>query len=195
MITFLEFLNEGASFELAGKKYSSAFGRYKCDGRTITKDEYAKASADYKASKGGSKVSKPEKKEKYGPHNVYTPSSEDLEKRPFKPKVSHSNGTYSVDVPALPEYNAGGDGKNLTLPYEKNMGMWFDKYSEDMKSRGYETDEVGFKRWVKGRIGGKLEDMMSTAIMTDKERSKVYDGFVDAAYNFIEKNYKKISKA
>lgn len=50
MISFLEFLNEGASFELAGKKYSSAFGRYKCDGKDISREDYLKASQSYKAS-------------------------------------------------------------------------------------------------------------------------------------------------
>lgn len=46
MQTFTEWLNE-ASFELGSKKYSSSFGRYKCDGESITRDEYMKARQAY----------------------------------------------------------------------------------------------------------------------------------------------------
>ena len=51
MKTFTEYLNEGKGFELGGKKYSSGFGRYACDGKSISKDEYMKASAQYKTLK------------------------------------------------------------------------------------------------------------------------------------------------
>lgn len=51
MITFTEFISEGRSFELGGKKYSSGFGRYTCDGESISKEEYMKASTAYKNGK------------------------------------------------------------------------------------------------------------------------------------------------
>ena len=54
MLTFTEFINEGRGFELGGKKYSSGFGRYTCDGKSISKEEYMKASAEYKGGKTSS---------------------------------------------------------------------------------------------------------------------------------------------
>lgn len=52
MLTFLEFamLLEGRSFVLNGKKYSSGFGHYTCNGKSITKDEYELATANYQQS-------------------------------------------------------------------------------------------------------------------------------------------------
>lgn len=46
MITFGEYLNE-ASFEFGGKKYFSGWGKYRCDGKEITRDEYMKARQAY----------------------------------------------------------------------------------------------------------------------------------------------------
>jgi hypothetical protein len=51
MLSFTEFINEGKGFELGGKKYSSGFGRYTCDGKSISKEEYMKASTQYKNTK------------------------------------------------------------------------------------------------------------------------------------------------
>lgn len=48
MKSFIEFINEGKSFELEGKTYSSGFGRYTCNGESISKEEYMKASEAYK---------------------------------------------------------------------------------------------------------------------------------------------------
>ena len=48
MMTFTQYLNEGCGFELGGSKYSSGFGRYTKDGKSISKEEYMKASAQYK---------------------------------------------------------------------------------------------------------------------------------------------------
>ena len=49
MKTFTQWLVEGRSFEYGGKKYSSGFGRYTCDGNSISKEEYQKASEAYKS--------------------------------------------------------------------------------------------------------------------------------------------------
>ena len=57
MKTFTEYLNEGRGFELGGKKYSSGFGRYTCDGKSISKEEYMKASTQYKGGNVSSKSS------------------------------------------------------------------------------------------------------------------------------------------
>jgi hypothetical protein len=51
MLSFTEFISEGKGFELGGKKYSSGFGRYTCDGKSISKEEYMKASTHYKNTK------------------------------------------------------------------------------------------------------------------------------------------------
>ena len=51
MLTFTQFLNEGRGFELGGSKYSSGFGRYTKDGKSISKEEYLKASSEYKNGK------------------------------------------------------------------------------------------------------------------------------------------------
>jgi hypothetical protein len=39
-----------ASFQFGGKTYKTAWGRYSCDGKSITRDEYLKASNAYKNS-------------------------------------------------------------------------------------------------------------------------------------------------
>ena len=57
MKTFTEYLNEGRGFELGGKKYSSGFGRYTCNGESISKEEYMKASAQYKGGNSSQKSS------------------------------------------------------------------------------------------------------------------------------------------
>lgn len=49
MKTFTQWLVEGRSFEYGGKKYSSGFGRYTCDGNSISKEEYQRASEAYKS--------------------------------------------------------------------------------------------------------------------------------------------------
>lgn len=58
---------EEAKFEYGGSTYSFAFGRYRKDGKEITRDEYKKASDAYKSSKKSnglaSKSSKEEPKE------------------------------------------------------------------------------------------------------------------------------------
>ena len=46
MITFGEYLNE-ASFEFGGKKYFSGWGKYRCDGQEISREEYMKARHAY----------------------------------------------------------------------------------------------------------------------------------------------------
>ena len=46
MITFTEFLSE-ASFEFGGKKYFSGWGKYRCDGQEISREEYMKARQAY----------------------------------------------------------------------------------------------------------------------------------------------------
>lgn len=50
MKTFSQWIMEGRSFMFGGKKYSSGFGRYTCDGESISKEEYQKASNAYKGS-------------------------------------------------------------------------------------------------------------------------------------------------
>jgi hypothetical protein len=46
MKIFTEFLNE-ASFEFGGKTYFAGWGKYRCDGEEITRDEYMKARQAY----------------------------------------------------------------------------------------------------------------------------------------------------
>lgn len=49
MKTFTQWLVEGRAFVYGGKKYSSGFGRWTCDGVSISQEEYKKASEAYKA--------------------------------------------------------------------------------------------------------------------------------------------------
>lgn len=46
MQIFENYLDE-ASFELSGKKYFAGWGKYRCDGEEITRDEYMKARQAY----------------------------------------------------------------------------------------------------------------------------------------------------
>ena len=93
MKTFIEFLMEGRAFEYQGSRYSSFGKYYKKDGESISKEEYMKASEDYK--KGG--VSSIKKKQiKKTEKNVVAKTTKDdnfssksktaalLKKTPFK---------------------------------------------------------------------------------------------------------------
>ena len=51
MKVFTKFLNE-SSFEFSGKKYFSGWGKYRCDGEEITRDEYMKARQAYDKKNG-----------------------------------------------------------------------------------------------------------------------------------------------
>lgn len=67
---------EEAKFEYGGSTYSFAFGRYRKDGKEITRDEYKKASDAYKVSKKSngsvSKSSKEEPDKKFLSRNKFS---------------------------------------------------------------------------------------------------------------------------
>lgn len=307
MLKFTEFLNEGRGFEWNGSKYSSGFGRYTKDGKSISKEEYMKASAEYKgdkplptntttntAIKFSSKVTKkdienresaPETKIKgigrirysipmkngikngeydssefcsnrFSKYLNQLPSVKDaniedfkkyssdilekhmnefldtalmtakekkafkkeivdsandyigdkwrdlidewmVNKRTFEPKIKKSSKGFKITVPVHKE-TFGKDKDTLDISFD-NMEEWYKKYADIVSSNKplfrdepYKPDRTGFKGYVKNTIGGKVEDIMRTAMMTQKERWDIYDEFVDAAFNYIDKHFKHI---
>ena len=58
MKTFREFLLEGRGFEFQGSKYSSGFGKYTKNGKSISREEYMKASEAYRKKDGVSTTNK-----------------------------------------------------------------------------------------------------------------------------------------
>ena len=99
MITFTEFLNEGKGFELGGSKYSSGFGRYTKDGKSISKDEYLKASAEYKGEKVSSTNTSKQSQQKQE-----IPAYQPTEKSAINTAISDENYDFIDDV--IPFYVA-----------------------------------------------------------------------------------------
>ena len=179
MITFLEFLNEGASFELAGKKYSSAFGRYKCDGRTITKDEYAKASAEYKASKQGVKKAPtaPQKEKPVKTHARYDGTAVDSkgdssihwEDKGPRFEIHTKDGGTSI---------RGFDSKKIV---QRALG-W---YKEDEKK----PTEEGFRKFFEKKVVSQFKDILNKEAKYKDEADWMLKQFKSHFDDYIELNF------
>lgn len=201
MKSFTEFINEGRGFELGGSKYSSGFGRYTKDGKSISKEEYMKASAEYKGGKVSSNKNDTKVVEK---KPYYTPSSEEIENRNIPPKVSHNkkDGTFEVELQVNPKYNRGRGGESIKFFYKDYMNDWYKEFNKDMddaeKRLGSKTprDNAGvFKFWMKHGPAKDLENLLNISITTDTEREKIFNKFLDVVFTYIDDNFDKISKS
>ena len=119
MKTFTEYLNEGRGFELGGKKYSSGFGRYTCDGKSISKEEYMKASAQYKGEKPVSTTNTSKQSQQKQEIPAYQPT----EKSAINTAISDKNYDFINDV--IPFYVAQNEKRfnNLDKSLNKSVLM------------------------------------------------------------------------
>ena len=144
MKTFTQFLMEGRGFELGGSKYSSGFGRYTKDGKSISKEEYMKASDEYKGNKPSSSSSKKSseiKRTTNNPLRYITPTKEEMENRTQKPEHKNQNGVFSITAEVRPETNGGEKIKTFKVAYKKNIKKWFEEFCKQVDANNYIKDK------------------------------------------------------
>ena len=203
MLTFTQFLNEGRGFELGGSKYSSGFGRYTKDGKSISKEEYLKASAEYKGNKPSvSSSKKNSSKEELSFDDKlkiknYKPTKKDLNDRHFVPKVELTKkGNISVSIPVKMGYDGNlSDGKGFEVTPEYYKEYAWKRYSSAIEKHGDKPHVGGFKMSVKHEMTNHMEDWMSSAVMTDKEKENLINDTLTAVFDYIDNNYEEISKS
>ena len=195
MLTFTQFLNEGRGFELGGKKYSSGFGRYTCDGKSISKEEYLKASAEYKGGKVSSKSIKSMSFDDAMKVKKYKPTKKDLQSRLSEPSVElDKNGNVSVSIPVKMGVDGNlSDGKGFKVTPEYYKDFAWNRYKSALDKHGDTPHVGGFKMSVKHEMTKHMEDWMSSAVMTDKEKENLINDTLDAVFDYIDKNYEDIS--
>lgn len=195
MKTFKEYLNEGKGFELGGKKYSSGFGRYTCDGKSISKEEYMKASIQYKNIKKSSSFDDEEDSKDYWNH---IPTSKDYSKEGVFPggskysventgmevTYSHRDGVYPAGFTAL-KYNYSKDSKTIYKFYKQSVKNDKELNKEDFKQYAAELLWDNIEHTI-NMYGDKNAKMDLRGI-----QSKIIAIFD----KYIDKNYDKISKA
>ena len=201
MKTFTQFLMEGRGFEWDGSKYSSGFGRYTKDGKSISKEEYMKASTDYKKEKEFR--SHPEKNvfsDEFAQNmkiKNYKPTKKDLKTRQEEPKVKMTEkGNISVSIPVKMGYDgnlSGGKGFEVTPEYYKKYA--WNRYKSEIEKHGDKPHIGGFKMSVKHEMTDHMEDWMSSALMTDKEKETLINDTLTAVFDYIDNNYDDISKS
>ena len=198
MKTFTQFLMEGRGFELGGSKYSSGFGRYTKDGKSISKEEYMKASAEYKGDKpstSSSKKSSEIKRTTNNPLRYITPTEEELENRTQKPEHTNTNGVFSITAEVRPETNGGEKIKSFKIAYKKNIKKWFEEFCKEVDNAGYIKDKQGWKThnhfmgWVKHNPADDLEYFIDNSISTSRERINAFDEFMTVVDDYVEQNF------
>lgn len=198
MLSFSQFLNEGRGFELGGSKYSSGFGRYTKDGKSISKEEYMKASAEYKGDKPSAsspKKSSEIKRTTNNPLRYITPTEEELENRTQKPEHSDTNGVFSITAEVRPETNGGEKIKTFKVAYKKNIKKWFEEFCKQVDANTYIKDKDAWKvhnhfmGWVKHNPAEELEYFIDNSISTSSERINAFDEFMTVVDDYVENNF------
>ena len=201
MLTFTEFLTEGRGFELGGSKYSSGFGRYTKDGKSISKEEYMKASAEYKGEKPSSSNTSTNAKadgEEKEPKRSIIPAKDyhttggfpggsqyDIRHQTMEVSYPHRDGVYPAGHTAL-KYNYNKDSKILYKFYKSNAEKNNKEVTkEDFMDYALKTLWDNIEHTV-NQYGDKHAKFDVRGI-----QSKVTDVF--RAY--IDDNFDKISKA
>ena len=200
MLTFTQFLNEGRGFELGGKKYSSGFGRYTCDGKSISKEEYIKASAEYKGVKTSSS-------------NTSTNAKADGEKKEQKRSVIpakdyHTTGgfpggskfdikyqTMEVTYPRRKGMFTGGH-TDIKYNYNKDSKALYKFYKSDAERKNKELNKEDFIKYAIKTLSYNLDDKVKT--YGDKNANMDIEGIkskvAEVFTSYINDNFEKISK-
>lgn len=107
-----------ASFQINGKTYKTAWGKYSCDGKSITRDEYIQASEAYKNSK---KVGYKEKTRQ----DIKNAASDKLSKHLANNNVNMNNiiSKYkNYDWDSIDDYNVKQEMKTYANNFIKHAG-------------------------------------------------------------------------
>ena len=204
MKTFTEFLNEGRGFEWDGSKYSSGFGRYTKDGKSISKEEYMKASTDYKKEKEFRSHQEDNVFSDEFAQNMkiknYKPTKKDLKDRLSEPEVKVTkDGTIDINIPVKMGYDGNlSDGKGIKITPEHywKKHAWKQYKAKVVDKDGNKPSIGGFKMFVKHDIAPYMEnEWMRSAVMTDKEKENIINDTLTAMFDYIDKNYEDISKS
>ena len=165
MITFGEYLNE-ASFELGGKKYFSGWGKYRCDGQEITRDEYMKARQAY--DKKDVTAAMGTKTNKAGVTNARITQDIELDSQQEELQLFTDNDSQSYKMQKSIEQNLIKKMKKGTYDSTKAVKLW--QYMVDDASKRYE------KKF--GTPGSKIfsvQDRKKVAVAFAKDFEERYD--------------------
>lgn len=131
MLTFTEFINEGRGFELGGKKYSSGFGRYTCNGESISKEEYMRASEQYKTGN----IQKTNTNQNHEPNKLKS-FNNDLHKTviKFKQVSTEVKNKYNKIKEIVPYTSQTGTKlENIVGSIKDNMS-WMNQFKSDTEN-------------------------------------------------------------
>lgn len=165
MKTLREFLNE-ASFELGGKKYFSGWGKYRCDGQEITRDEYMKARQAY--DKKDVVAAMGTKTNKAGVTNARITQDIELDDQQEELQLFTDNDSQSYKMQKNIEQNLIKKMKKGTYDSTKAVKLW--QYMVDDASKRYE------KKF--GTPGSKIfsvQDRKKVAVAFAKDFEVRYD--------------------
>jgi hypothetical protein len=196
MLTFTQFLNEGRPFEWNGSKYSSGFKSYTKDGKSISKEEYMKASAEYKGCKSSPNVST-DKEDKIGKKEVI-PTSKDYHKTGDFPGGSQydvKHNTMEVTYPRREGMSTGGH-TDIKYNYNKHSKLLYSFYKSDAERKNKELNKEDFIKYaiktLSSSLDHKVKEYGDKNAKMDIEgiKSKVAEVFT----SYINDNFEKISK-
>ena len=176
MLTFTQFLNEGRAFDLGGKVYSSGFGRYACDGKSISKEEYMKASEEFK-SKNKTTSSKKTIEKEYDsgvkltvdnkkPVDFYIETKDGFEKK--KGKLLKISNLPDHEFVMTKNYDGGWVVSERSTGLALGIGT-FASNLEDAVDEFYHSDAG---KHFTSMDKEKFADMVSTALKRQKEQNK-----------------------
>lgn len=161
MITFGEYLNE-ASFEFGGKKYFSGWGKYRCDGQEISRDEYMKARQAY--DKKDVVAAMGTKTDKDGTSKARITQELDLSPIQDELQLCAENDRQAIEMRKSIEQNLVKKMKKGTYDSTKAVKLW--QYMVDDYAKKYEKKH--------GKTFS-LQDRKMVAIAFAKEFEELYD--------------------
>ena len=165
MITFGEYLNE-ASFEFGGKKYFSGWGKYRCDGQEISREEYMKARQAY--DKKDVTAAMGTKTDKEGTSKARITQDVDLDAQQEELQLFTDNDKQAYNTQKSIEQNLLKKMKKGTYDSMKAVKLW--QYMVDDAAKRYE------KKF--GTPGSKIfsvQDRKKVAVAFAKDFEERYD--------------------
>lgn len=189
MLTFTEFLTEGKPFVHQGKKYSTAWGKWYCDGEIITQKEYQEASKAHKGAKGDEEDVHdwnhiPKSRDYYMAGGFPGGSKYEVKNTGLEVTYPHRAGEYPAGHTAL-KYNFSKDTKSA-----------FKFYKSNAERKNKEVNKDDFVQYMVDLLAANIERKVNE--YGDKnakmDLSGIKSKITTVFAKYIEKNYEKISK-
>ena len=165
MITFTEYLNE-ASFEFGGKNYFSGWGKYRCDGKEISRDEYMKARQAY--DKKDVVAAMGTKTDKSGVSKARITQDIELDAQQEELQLFTDNDSQSYKMQQSIEQNLIKKMKKGTYDSTKAVKLW--QYMVDDAAKKYEK-----KFGTPGTKTFSVQDRKKVAVAFAKDFEERYD--------------------